>query len=351
LSAARRGAAIAAGLALVILAGAGAALLRLRPAAPLPPAAGAAPPPRARAAAQRSAGEPRVDSPGPPAPTGGPAPEDGVSVPGSGEEATGNHPGFLPALERADWEEIAAALLAGPDAKRPPRALVALAFDLAGTVPTTTGSEAGELTHPAVLSRILEELLARSGGRFTPAQKERVAALAAASAAEIDRLVEEAPSRPRLANALAEAELKLELVDGLRAVLDAPQGQMLDRLAGDGPERAPLSPLALIEARPMDAPDGPRAFAERFAAEICREFEVDPAETAAVVAALETGLAPLFAGSAAELGAAECALLAARVQSGVIEDLLRRPGLSPAARRRGLAIRLAILPRAPARSD
>jgi hypothetical protein len=35
----------------------------------------------------------------------------------------------------------------------------------------------------------------------------------------------------------------------------------------------------------------------------------------------------------------------------VIEDLLRRPGLSPAARRRGLAIRLAILPGAPARSD
>lgn len=343
--------ALAASLGLAITAGLAAALLWTRSRGPSSvdrrdsalgarPGAGATPlslEPGAEPAA--ASGSPATALPAEEAP--------GPSASGAPADSLSELHGELPALERAAWDEIAAVLLDGAASSRLPRVLRSLALELAGTVRTTAKSGPGELTHPAVLSRILEEVLARSGEPLTAAQREQAARLAAQGAADLDHHLAAAGSRPRLASTVAEVDVKLDFVEGLGELLSAPQRAVLDRLVtGSGGDGAPLSPLSLIEAHEIHAGADADAFRRGIAEEFAREFEMDPALAAELAATLHGRLAPLSDGSSSELSLPERALLAARAQAQTFEELLRTPGLSAEARERVLRVHTAAVPRA-----
>jgi hypothetical protein len=250
--------------------------------------------------------------------------------------------GALPALERAAWTEIGAALAGGGDSRKLPRALQALALELAGTVRTTASTGPGELTEPVVLSRILEEVLARGGEPLTEVQRREIADVVGRAGGEIDRVVAGMEARPRLTSTLDEVELKLGFMEGLAETLAPRQREAFERLVAR--EGAPLSPLDLIESREIEFADA-ASFERAIAPELAREFGIDPVLTESLASRLRNDLAPLLDGSAGDLSAGERALVAGRAQARMLEDILRAPGLGPEAREHALGRWVVVVPR------
>jgi hypothetical protein len=342
----RRNAVLAATLSAAITAGLALALCRPRsePAVEPGPPSGFAPGERSSAlspplAAGSAAAASSPAVPSPPA-----------STPPAGGGELAKVYRTIPALERAAWDEIAAAFLKEGELspQKLPRALRALALELAGTVRTAADSGPAELTHPAVLSRILEEVLERGGGRLTAAQQDELARLAEGSARRLDQVIAEAPSRPRLAGALAEVEVKLEFLERLGEVLQPGQRAMLERMtAGAGGGGGPLSPLALLEVHHVEVGADAEGFLHTYAEDLCRDLGLDPARAGAIALALRGGFVTASGGSKSALPFSRRALLAARAQAGVLEVLLHAPEIGPEGRERALQTRAILLPRAP----
>jgi hypothetical protein len=210
-------------------------------------------------------------------------------------------------------------------------------------VRTTATAGPGELTHPIVLTRIVEEVLSMGGDPLSMEQREQVAGLASRGGDEIEQVIEGMDSRPRLASTVAEVEAKLDFIEHLGEALTAGQREALDRLVAA--EGAPLSPLALIEAREVDLGADAASFRRGVAAELAREFQIDPVLADALAGKLQGGLVPFFDGSALELSTPRRALMAARAHAQTLEELLRAPGLGQEARERALRAWVVTVPR------
>jgi hypothetical protein len=254
----------------------------------------------------------------------------------------------IAALDRAPWDDIAAAFLRPATKDRFVVSLRALEVDLAGVVPTAAGSgRPGELTHPAVIARSLGEVLARGDRPLTSEQVAALSALVEQTEGALRRALADRASRPRLASLGDEVEIKLDLVERIGRLLAPEQRVVFDRMTiADADGMSPLSPVRLVEVHEVDVGADAHAWSEDLAASFARSFQIELPRARGLTDALVSELAPLLRPSSPELSAAERVRLAMRAQARTVEDLIRLPDLTPEARQRALHVTRVLVPRA-----
>jgi hypothetical protein len=175
--------------------------------------------------------------------------------------------------------------------------LQGLLVRLRGAARTERPDGRGELTHPIVLTRVLAALLEREGAALRPEQWRELADLLEAyeaSFAELESL-ERTPA-PRFERHLQETELKSLFANAFLERLDGEQRRLLEELHPGGCGIPPcLSPLAMAEIRVQRlAPGEAAGFREALAADLGRDFGLEPERAEALVARFLREIEPLL---------------------------------------------------------
>ncbi len=206
-----------------------------------------------------------------------------------------------------------------------------------GKFPTVEPDGRGELTHPAVVTALIEALLENAG---VPLDEEQWKAAEELVADYTDALADvqnlHGANTPKFEKVIDEVGLKQDFLDALSEGLSEPQRTALRNVSPAGEDfPAIASPLVMadfeIHEVPTDSLDELRA---GFASELADDFEISLESAAVLNERYFAAIAPLLRNGGESWSTIDRALLAGRAQIELFRPILELPDLDDRARRK-----------------
>ncbi len=220
--------------------------------------------------------------------------------------------------------------------------LLALAASLQGKLPTHVIGN-GEFTHPAVLTRLMDGMLAAHDLPLSTAQRESVEELVRAYEIEYAELQDDyGAATPNLAKVLDELEMKLVVMEDVKALLSAEQLEFAYPEATEGTIPADLlSPgLMTMSQTSLQHIGSAEAARENYMEYLGEVYELDSGQLAALeepISAWEEAIQPYLETPSETIemfGSVDQAIAEGRAHARVVESMVSLPGLDDGLRDR-----------------